>query len=316
MYQKDRIKKEYLKKKLEEQLEKRSSEQDNSSTETKTEKIEEKTEVPEKPQDENYFPKAVYRDLAKEAADADRNYIVKEKKKGKKTLKKKPVQKLNQNLLDQIRVEMLSKNRVALARSESISRIKFPVRVNHPDDLIIRVPRTLIEQKRPSAPSLFDFEEYKREHEFEIELGDREWTRKIWNIWFDEVIPQLDGTGGRPASALEDRRANREQGHSQLSKANTVGVSRQQNHTAAKDDQEEEEEDTNPEEKKSNAKSPTPYDTFAKINLYDDESELKENQLDAIHFLESEIEKLTQRLSTKLSAFDLTRRGTFYRKVT
>jgi hypothetical protein len=35
-------------------------------------------------------------------------------------------------------------------------------------------------------------------------VDEREWARGIWDAWFDEVIPQLDGSGGRPSSALEN----------------------------------------------------------------------------------------------------------------
>lgn len=197
-----------------------------------------------------------------------------------------------------------------MQRSESINKIKFPVRVNHPDDLIIRLPRSFLEQKRPSVPNIFNFEEYKENHEFEPELGDREWTRKIWNFWFDEVIPQLDGSGGRPPSVIEiEKKSNRETNISVMSRGNTNSVVKTHNQTFEQDD----EDDSG--EKKAVAKSPTPYDEYSAIDLFDGDTELKPSDLEAIKIFESEIKKLNNRIERKENPFDLTRRGTLYRKV-
>ncbi len=310
MNQKLKIKENYINKKRLEELEKKS--QLESKKETKSQITE----------NEDFFPKAVYRDLVKEASDADRNYIIKDSEDTKKSKKssKKQFKKLDSNLLNKIQNDMETKNRQNLKRSESLSRIKFPFVIRHPDDLIIRHPRTFLQKKRPSVPNLFDFEEYKNENQFDPDLGDREWTRKMWNIWFDEVIPQLDGTGGRPPSTLDNKKQQqqrREMNISMMSQTNaSISVTtRHQQTVKTPDDDEEETGEANKDRKKETTKSPTPYDSYSTVQLYEDNVEPKESDLKDIKLFENEIDKLTKRIEIKETAFDLTRRGTLYRKV-
>lgn len=301
LYQKQRIKKDFERKKLQEEFERK--------TDDSLQKQDEKaTTITTKTDGTKYFPKVVRKDLLKEATEANRNYILKQTEKQSKKARKKN-KKLSQNLLKQVRVEIINSNKTQLKRSESINRIKFPVRVTHPDDLIIRLPRSFLEQKRPSEPNLFNFDEYKQDHEYEPNLSEREWTRKIWNSWFDEVIPQLDGTGGRPPSVTEERKPNRDTNTSSNSRAAPTLVSRQTNQPIEVVDEED-----NPDKKREAAKSPTPYQTYSKIDLFDSLDSRADN-IEAISLLEDEIDKLNKRIEVKESSFDLARRGTLYRKL-
>lgn len=108
---------------------------------------------------------------------------------------------MNADILKKVRGEILGSNVKELERTESMNDIKFPKRINHPDDLLVRVPKKVrLGWNKGSQPDLLNFEEYKKAHAGENEADvydEREWVRGIWETWFDEVIPQLDGTGGR-----------------------------------------------------------------------------------------------------------------------
>lgn len=113
---------------------------------------------------------------------------------------KTPLRRLNLDLLDHVEKEILEGNRKQLVRSESMDRIKFRVKTYQPEDQIIRLARrNTLARRRPSVPRKLDFELYKTENSYDRgkEENEREWTRGIWNKWFDEVIPLLDGTFAR-----------------------------------------------------------------------------------------------------------------------
>lgn len=122
-------------------------------------------------------------------------------KKDRKARKKRTGKPLNVDILKKVRGELLGYNARELQRAESMNSIKFPKRINHPDDFLVRVPKKVrLGWNKGSQPDLLDFEQYKKtqagENEAEV-YDEREWVRGIWETWFDEVIPQLDGTGGR-----------------------------------------------------------------------------------------------------------------------
>lgn len=96
-------------------------------------------------------------------------------------------------------------NRKTLVRSESMDKIKFRVKTYQPEDQIIRLARrNTLAQRRPSLPRKLDFETYKSEKNNDNSESDREWARAIWNEWFDEIIPLLDGTFVRDVKNRHD----------------------------------------------------------------------------------------------------------------
>lgn len=132
------------------------------------------------------------------ALEAGRNYIILPDKQIKPSGLSH--RRLNLDMLDQIEKEMLEGNRRELLRSESMNRIKLRAKIYKPEDSVMRLAkRNTLARRRPSVPQRLDFEAYKTEKAFDATTGDseREWTREIWNEWFDEVIPLLDGTFAR-----------------------------------------------------------------------------------------------------------------------
>ena len=219
---------------------------------------------------------------------------------------KKPTGKrLNPDILRKVKADILEANKKQLRRCESMNRIKFPKKIFNADDLLIRVPKKVKTQMwTNSTPNLLDFEKYKQQHDFRLtskkcNRDEREWVRGIWNVWFDEVIPQLDGTGGRPNSSVSVEMKEAKA----ASFTNTPIVEFAAN----------EEEENDDEGKKRNATSPTPYAAYSQVDL--EENENKPIDLEAVKLLEIEIDKITRRIETKITAFDLSRRGTLYRKV-
>ena len=94
----------------------------------------------------------------------------------------------------EIFLENLNKPSGSLYRTESLKRIKFRRKI--PEEPEFRIPKTLRDKKRSSLPELLNFEEFKVKHNFvryvtidENENNEREWTIKILNDWFDEIIP-------------------------------------------------------------------------------------------------------------------------------
>lgn len=146
--------------------------------------------------------------------EAGRNYILNEESGDKRPASRRPTRKLNLDLLDKIENEIHESNVKNLVRSESMEKIKFRIRTFHPDDNLIRLAkRNATIRRRPSVPSKLDFESYKFERHFDdnhSSLGEREWTRQIWNEWFDEVIPLLDGTFAKESKINDTSNAQKD----------------------------------------------------------------------------------------------------------
>ena len=225
-----------------------------------------------------------------------------DKKKRSKTKNKE--KKLTNDLLDKIEKCIFVENKVNLKRSGSMDFIEFPRRLVKPGEEALRAWRR--DRKRaPSAANMVKFEEYKILKGYECSKwsenidpyfdNNREWVRDIWNVWFDEVIPKLNEYGEliRDTSQM-----------SNYDKPRSAVESRGQNNTNSSDE-------TDQDARKS-TKSPTPYDMYSQIDLASDEQPI---DLATVKLLEKEIEKLTNRIHEKISAYDLARRGTLYRKV-
>jgi hypothetical protein len=213
---------------------------------------------------------------------------------------------LNPDILKKVKNEIFHSNKRKLQRSESINKIKFPKKILNADDILIRVPKKVKTQNwTNSKPNLLDFELYKKQNNYNLTSekymdDEREWVRAIWNEWFDEVIPQYDGTGGRPSSSF----SSHEKEASEKMKGSSFNATPVTETTFHEEDEE---------EKKRNAVSPTPYTSYSQVDLAENENTRVD--LEALKILEKEIEKITLRLKNKMTAFDLSRRGTLYRKV-
>jgi hypothetical protein len=251
---------------------------------------------------------------AEKALGAGRKFVFQDEKKPKR----KAYKCMSFDMLDKIEDKIINDNVKELARSESVDRIKFPHKVLTELDKLVQIPNKFRLKRRSSIPNKLDFESYKKEHNYEksklhseqIANIEKEWTRDIWCEWFEEVIPQLDGTGGR-----EGARQARIQERKKLTKSltnlsilskgkideNNAGTPAADNNNA--DDGDDEEAD-----KHRIMKSPTPYETFEQIDLDQIDPEL-------IKTLETEIEVLTKRIETRTTCFDLTRRGALNRKL-
>ena len=59
----------------------------------------------------------------------------------KKKARKRQGKCLHPDVLRRVRGEVLSYEARVLQRAESMDSIRFPKRVNHPDDLLVRVPK-------------------------------------------------------------------------------------------------------------------------------------------------------------------------------
>jgi tetratricopeptide (TPR) repeat protein len=247
--------------------------------------------------------------LAELALEAGRKYVLYPENTPRKQMKKDKIFKpLTFEVLDKVENSIKNENIKRLVRSESLNRIKFPVRIQTKLEILTQVPNKRKILKRTSIPNLFDFEAFKAEKGYEksewfVEDSnfynrEKEWTRDIWNEWFDEVIPKLDGSGGRNSE-------NRFTNDNKLSIRKAANVSQMSLKNVNEQDDDEDDEET---KKNRILKSPTPYDTFDQVNLDQIEPKL-------IKSLENEIEVLSKRIETKTTCFDLARRGAIYRKL-
>lgn len=236
----------------------------------------------------------------------------------KKTSRKNSVKKKTQRpsrfknsvlgieFLLQIESDIYNKNIKVLSRSHSLDQMKPRPKIFQKDD------QTLVEAarvrliRRPSVSKYLNFEEYKEQLGFKdskwaTEQDDyfdkeREWTRDIWNVWFDEVIPgdqmQLNVSNEKPK---------------------VFDIKKESKQEAEKDDVDVDELEEEGDKIRKVVKSPTPYATYSQINF----DQLDEKKLDFQHIklVEKEIEVLSKRLENKLLVFDLVRRGTLYRKL-
>ena len=288
-----------------------------------------------------FYSKDDTKTQAEKALEAGRAYVLKPEKKSKpKRNNHKP---LSFDLLDKIEDSIQNENVKKLNRAESTDRIKFPVRIQTELEKLVQIPNKYRLKKRRSLPDLLDFEQFKQaqgyknsswfiENQARSFNPEKEWTRDVWTIWFDEVIPQLDGSGGREAAEQKQEAkksaANKLKKQQQQSRLSTSSISVSSSKFKQKKSDESFEnaaaiiieensgdsnnvdgdEDNKEDGRKKIVKSPTPYDTFEQISL---------DQIDAdlICTLETEIEVLTERIEAKTNAFDLTRRGAIYRKL-
>jgi tetratricopeptide (TPR) repeat protein len=183
----------------------------------------------------------------------------------------------------------------------------------------VQIPNKSRLKRRTSIPNKLDFDAFKRVNNFEqsrlhtepdlppsVRANlEKEWAREVWTVWFDEVIPQLDGTGGRAGRLLEEAAKKKQQ---QLLSKSSSNMSGKSDKLGVRKEAEEEEEDEGDGNNRRIAKSPTPYDTFDQINLDQIGGEM-------IRTLELEIQVLTERIQTRTTCFDLCRRGALYRKL-
>jgi tetratricopeptide (TPR) repeat protein len=247
------------------------------------------------------------------ALEAGRKYVFQDEKKPKRKTQKP----MSFEMLDKIEAKIFNDNIKDLARSESVDRIKFPHRVVTELDKLVQIPNKFRLKRRSSIPGKFDFESYKKTRNYEksklheelVTNVEKEWTREIWCEWFDEVIPQLDGSGGREGArrlALEKKKLTRSNTNISIAikgKNDETNADAQAGDNKISDDGDDDEDD-----KQRILKSPTPYEKFEQINL---------DQIDPtlIKTLETEIEVLTKRIETRTTCFDLARRGALYRKL-
>lgn len=281
-----------------------------------------------------YFPKNETKTRAEKALEAGRKYVLLPEKTDKKRSRRrlgKRHKPMSFQALNEIEHSMKNDNIRSLARCESMDRIKFPIKI----DLEVQVPNKHRLKKRPSVPDLFDFEQFKRVNKYEESEWhktadpkffnrEKEWTRDIWSEWFDEVIPDLDGYGGRNGLKKSAKAASSSLSNylttSKMKKMeadlNTSHIEEPQasEEQAAADNSRSNSRASGRGEKKKQSqqrviiKSPTPYDTFDQVNLEEVDPEM-------LKALETEIEVLTERIENRTTCFDLTRRGAIYRKL-
>lgn len=165
-------------------------------------------------------------------------------------------------------------------------------------------------------------------------ITKREWTRDIWNVWFDEVIPKFKNgneeeeeedivkkteTSTQGLSNTSSRLRTDSASNAQSSRENDAGETKQTEVeqiamlTEPEEEDDEDDDDESGKKTKRVVKSPTPYAIYGEVQF--DDSEEMQIDLKQVKLVEKEIEILTKRLELKSSVFDLVRRGTLYRKL-
>ena len=120
---------------------------------------------------------------------------------------------LTNEQLDRIEVLIFTANKRVLARSHSLSSIKLGKNAASgaaavaADAVFVRDTETKLQRQRRrkragSRGNALSFDELKRRFHYHASKwqrntddfydNEREWTRDIWNAWFDQVIPSLD----------------------------------------------------------------------------------------------------------------------------
>jgi tetratricopeptide (TPR) repeat protein len=259
----------------------------------------------------------------------------------KKRNKMSTGKRLDNDLLDRIEYDIMSKNVRSLKRCASLDKIRFPKRMDQIEECLYIPDRNHIARHRLSISNLITFDKYKDKFNYDQSRwytntddyydNEREWVREIWNVWFDEVIPQLDGTGGRKSP--DGKKASKQQAagekeeeedededdgastavddqstthnNSKLNLSSSVSIRHLPTAKQLAGQIDSTEEQLQP----VNVKSPTPYFLFDRIEL--DQT----TDINALKTLEKEVEVLTKRIESKPSAFDFGRRGTLYRKL-
>jgi hypothetical protein len=145
-----------------------------------------------------------------------------------------------------------------------------------------------------SLPNLLDFVEYKQAMPTDDVLkqdedNDREWVRKIWNRWFDEVI-DYPGRDAAIANANSPKQVASFQSFSRhLNELNDSSLDM------------------------SKKKAPVkPVDSIFDLNVPE---QVLDVDINILKDIESELNELNMKIAEKLRVFDLARRGCLYRKV-
>ncbi|RNA23617.1 tetratricopeptide repeat 6 [Brachionus plicatilis] len=262
-----------------------------------------------------YVKYDVKKSLADIALAQGKKYVMQDSTKtsGKNSVKKKPRGPnrfknavLGMEFLIQIESDIYNKNIKALTRCHSLDQTKPRTKTVHQDDELLAEAARVRHIRRPSVSKYTSFEEYKKQLGFkdskwateqdEYFDKEREWTRDIWNVWFDQVI-----TGDE--SQLNDSNE----------KPKLFDIKKETKIESEKESGDVEEMEEEGDKIRKIVKSPTPYATYSQINFED----LDEKKLNFQHIkvAEKEIEVLNRRLEQKLLVFDLVRRGTLYRKL-
>ncbi|XP_023933515.1 uncharacterized protein LOC106162457 [Lingula anatina] len=206
--------------------------------------------------------------LAEETLEAGRKYVMYPKRKKKKMVP-----------LDMARLEEIERFLAMppgkLERTESLPKVNVPV------ERLLRVPQHVKNKHRRSIPDILDFDSFAEKRGYNGE-DEREWTRDIWNAWFDEVFPptqsERDEDEARAMSAMSSTtdRSVRSKGHASVVSTHISEV----------------------------------------IDEIEPLADTEENA-EAILLLQDEVEKLSELInqSPTPTAFDLCRRGAIYRKL-
>ncbi|CAH1776552.1 unnamed protein product [Owenia fusiformis] len=117
------------------------------------------------------------------ALEAGRNYVLLPKNKKSKVDKKKKRKVTDMARLEQIE-RFLKIPARPLQRSMSLPRVRGPIEYE------LRVPPQVRRRERGSVPDIFNFSKYAMEKGAKEGVDMREWTRDIWNEWFDLVFPE------------------------------------------------------------------------------------------------------------------------------
>jgi hypothetical protein len=196
-----------------------------------------------------------------------------------------------------IKNEIYEANVKKLSRSTSQQRATFAHnKFKDPDNKCFSEAFSLSHRRRTdSLPSLLDFHSYKFKHGYfsskwstnndDFYDNEREWAREIWNVWFDEIVPKIDGPKAHvePIDLID------------------TGVVDELN------------DQVDSEKQRRVLASPTPYESYRQIDLNNqDELQIEPEMVD---LLKREIEKMNKSIKDNPNAFDLARRGTLYRKV-
>jgi hypothetical protein len=298
-----------------------------------------------------YFPKNINKKttLAEEALKAGRKYIIYPFKKDKKV---SPKNTFNFDQLDKIELQIYNENIIHLKRSMSTDNLKFNNKKywRFDEALPFRSAQSarIKATNRSSQPNLFDFNLFKTRFHYDeskwFENNDtyynneREWSREIWNDWFDEVIPQFNGELKIPSRLVKREERDRLERalKTNLSGKSSIMYKEEEEEDINEDSEKEEEEekdklnDENDDDDNSSngnkriTKSPTPYETYSTIdftkigilnNETDESVDMNTKNLEKMKIIENEIEHLSDRLEEGANVFDFARRGTLFRKV-
>ena len=296
------------------------------------------------------FLKAIKKTLAEEALEAGRNYMILREKKSKRFQSKNANfkgKRLNVDLLDKIENDIFESNVKQLTRAESADRIKFPIRFTTLENgNLLRESTKVRHARRPSLSNAGDFDSFKSKFNFkkskwhtndnEFYDNEREWVRDIWVEWFDEVIPQLDGTlgvkpkveqrqqvkrpgiqrkanGAAPSTKNSTVNFNNPTGFNKTTSRSKLPGSVMSRKSLLFEMKQSALDDDDDDDKPRIVKSPTPYATYDQVEFVNDVG--VEMDLQMIKVVESEIEQLSKRIESRANGMDLCRRGTLYRKL-